>query len=97
MNNCSGSPQLRKIYFDDIDPFIDRLSRNIRNTLSEALLETLSRKRSSDYQAAAENWLAEKPAVGCKVYIHDRLHRYDIVIEKITASQLDDALIQSLI
>jgi hypothetical protein len=73
------------------------LSRDIRNTLSGAFINALSRKEPSDYQAAAEKWLAEKPAAGYINYIQDRLHRYDHVLEKIIASRLDDALLQSLV
>ena len=97
MNNRPASPPTKKKSFEDFDPFNDRLSRDIRNTLSEAFIDSLSKKDPSDYQAAAEKWLAEKSAAGYRTYIQDRLHRYGQVLEKITASRLDDALVQSLV
>lgn len=97
MKNQPGSTRKRNISSVDFDPFNDRLSRDIRNTLSGAFINALSRKQTSDYQAAAEKWLAEKPAAGYINYIQDRLHRYDRVLEKIIASRLDDALLQSLV
>ena len=82
---------------DDFDPFNDRLSRDIRNTLSEAFVESLVQIEPLGYQVAAEKWLVTKPAAGYVNYIQDRLHRYDLVLEKIMASRLDDALLQSLV
>jgi len=82
---------------DDFDPFNDRLSRDIRNTLSEAFVDSLVQMEPSGYQAAAEKWLAGKPAAGYINYIQDRLHRYDRVLEQISATRLDDALLQSLV
>jgi len=82
---------------DEFDPFNDRLSRDIRNTLSEAFVEALVQMEPSGYQAAAEKWLAEKLAAGHVNYIQDRLNRYDRVLEQISATGLDDALLQSLV
>jgi len=80
----------------DFDPFNDRLSRDIRNTLSEAFIDALAQMAPSGYQAVAEKWLAEKLAAGYVNYIQDRLHHYDLVLEKIITTRLDDALLQSL-
>jgi hypothetical protein len=63
MKNQPGSTRKRNISSVDFDPFNDRLSRDIRNTLSGAFINALSRKEPSDYQAAAEKWLTEKPAL----------------------------------
>ena len=73
------------------------MSRDIRNTLSEAFADALARMEPSEYRAAAEKWLAEKLAARYVNYIQDRLHRYDLVLEKIIASRLDDAMLQSLV
>jgi hypothetical protein len=93
----SATPRQSRLSSDDFDPFNDRLSRDIRNTLSETFADALARKEPSEYRAAAEKWLAEKLAAGYVNYIQDRLHRYDLVLEKIIASRLDDALLQSLV
>lgn len=79
------------------DPFNNRLSRDIRNTLSEAFVDAVERKKSSGYRIVAENWLAGKPDEIYASYIRDRLHRYDHVLEQITENRLDDALLQSLV
>ena len=97
MKNQPGSTRQRNISPVDFDPFNDRLSRDIRNTLSETFADALARKEPSEYRAAAEKWLAEKLAAGYVNYIQDRLHRYDLVLEKIIASRLDDAMLQSLV
>jgi hypothetical protein len=97
MKNQPGSTRKKNISPVDFDPFNDRLSRDIRNTLSESFADALVRKEPIEYRAAAEKWLAEKLAAGYLNYIQDRLHRYDLVLEKIVASRLDDAMLQSLV
>ena len=97
MKNQPGSTRKRNLSPVDFDPFNDRLSRDIRNTLSESFADALVRKEPIEYRAAAEKWLAEKLAAGYLNYIQDRLHRYDLVLEKIVASRLDDAMLQSLV
>lgn len=82
---------------EGFDPFNDRLSRDIRNSLSEAFVDALARKELSAYQAAAAKWLVGKPAAGYRNYIQDRLQRYDRVLELVTATHLDDTLLQSLV
>ena len=58
------------------DPFRDRLSRDIRNDLSESLLTCLEQQRLTAAQEVAARYLAENPE-GCYVaYIHHRLEGY---------------------
>jgi hypothetical protein len=97
MKKQPASPRTRNMSSDDFDPFNDRLSRDIRNTLSEAFVDALAQMTPSGYQAVAEKWLAGKPAAGYLNYIQDRLLRYDRVLEQITATLLDEALLQSLV
>ena len=92
MKTPPATPRPRRMFPDDFDPFNDRLSRDIRNTLSETFVDALARRKPSEYRAIAEKWLTEKLAAGYVNYIQDRLHRYDLV-----ASRLDDALLQSLV
>ena len=82
---------------DDFDPFNDRLSRDIRNSLSEAFVEALAHTAPTAYQSTADKWLRTKPAPGYVSYIQDRLDRYDHVLEQITATCIDDVLLQSLV
>ena len=97
MKKRPAPPRQTKMSADDFDPFNDRLSRDIRNTLSEAFVDALTQMAPSGYEAAAEKWLAGKPAADYVNYIQDRRQRYDCVLEQITATRLDDALLQSLV
>lgn len=91
-SNCKN-----KMSPDGFDPFSNRMSRDIRNTLSESFVEALARKDHAEYRAAAAKWLATKPAAIYVKYIHDRLRRYDHVLERITVIPLEDARLQSLV
>ena len=79
------------------DPWTNRLSRDIRNTLSEAFVEALSQMEPSVYHDEADIWRSKKPAEIYLEYIRDRLQRYDRVIEQIRACRLDEPLLQSLV
>ena len=79
------------------DPFNNRLSRDIRNTLSESFMTALSRMESSAYRDEADIWRAKNPSDIYLEYIQDRLQRYDRVLEQIRANHLDDPLLQSLV
>jgi len=59
-----------------IDPFRDRLSRDIRNDLSESLLTCLAQHQLTAAQAVATRYLTNDPAPCYAAYIHDRLNRY---------------------
>ncbi len=97
MKRQPASPPPKKPSSGDFDPFNDRLSRDIRNTLSEAFVDALAQMAPSAYQVAAAKWLAAKPAPGYVKYIQDRLHRYDHALEQIKSTRLHDALVQSLV
>jgi hypothetical protein len=73
------------MHHNDFNPFNDRLSRDIRNSLSEAFVDSLAQMLPCGYQTAVEKWLTGKlaPGAGQRTYIQDRLHRYDRVMEKI--------------
>ena len=79
------------------DPWTNRLSRDIRNSLSEAFIEGLSRMEPSVYHSEADIWRSKNPADIYLEYIRDRLQRFDRVIEQIKASRLDEPLLQSLV
>ena len=97
MEKQPTSPRKNKMPPEGFDPFNDRLSRDIRNSLSEAFVDALEIQEPSGYQAVAAKWLAGKPGVRYRTYIQDRLHRYDGVMNLITTSHLDDTLLQSLV
>lgn len=58
------------------DPFRDRLSRDIRNELSESLLDCLRDHRLTAAQDVADRYLAKNPDPVYVGYITDRLDRY---------------------
>ena len=81
----------------EFDPFNNRLSRDIRNTLSEALMVALARMEPSAYRNEADGWFAKNPPASLVEYIQDRLRRYDRVFEQIKNGALKDPLLQSLV
>ncbi len=81
----------------EFDPFTNRLSRDIRNTLSEAFMAALARMEPSAYRDEADNWLAQQPPATLVEYIRDRLRRYDRVFEQIKDGALNDPLLESLV
>ena len=79
------------------DPFNNRLSRDIRNTLSEAFMAALSRMEPAAYRDEADIWRAKNPSHVHLDYIEDRLQRFDRVFEQVKAFSLDEPLVQSLV
>ena len=79
------------------DPFSDRLARDIRNTLSEAFVAALARKKQSVYQKTAEIWLNKNLLQTYVRYIHDRLQRYGHIFTQINEYQLNDVWLQTLL
>jgi hypothetical protein len=79
------------------DPFNDRFSRDIRNSLSEALVQALMQVDKSYYRQAAERRIAENPDEAHISYIQDRLIRYDRVFDQITTEKIDDPKRQAVI
>ena len=86
-----------KIAAGKFDPFNDRLSRDIRNSLSEAFIDALARMEPSAYRAEADIWRSKKPSEIYLEYIQYRLQSYDQVFNQIENSQLVDPLLQCLV
>ena len=84
MINHPGSPRQGNTFHEDFDPFNDRLSRDIRNTLSEAFVDSLADMAPTGYQTVAAKWLAGKAAAGYIKYIQDLLRRYSYRLTFIT-------------
>ena len=87
----------KKLPGGKFDPFNNRLSRDIRNTLSESFMTALSRMEPSAYRDEADIWRTKNLSDIYLEYIQDRLQRYDRVCEQIKARHLDDPLLQSLV
>jgi hypothetical protein len=79
------------------DPFNDRLSRDIRNSLSEAFTDALERMEPSAYRDEADIWRAKNPSEIYLEYIQYRLQSYDQVFSQIKANRLVDPLLQCLV
>lgn len=71
------------------DPFRDRLSRDIRNDLSESLLACLREHRLTAAQEVADRYLAGNPAPDYVLYINDRLDRYARFLASVAAGPTD--------
>ena len=79
------------------DPFTDRLCRDIRNDLSEALMDSLEHLNLTPAQKIAETYLKSDLQPIYKEYIHDRMQRYTRALQSISASHLTDAFSRALV
>jgi hypothetical protein len=97
MDKQSVSSHPKKTSPARFDPFNNRLSRDIRNTLSEAFVDALLQVDKSRYQSTADQWLARNLDDLYADYIQDRLKRYDRVFDQIMINRINDAKLQTLI
>jgi hypothetical protein len=97
MNKPSESSHQNKSSAACFDPFNNRLSRDIRNTLSEAFVEALMQADQSPFRSEAERWLADNLDNVYVTYIQDRLKRYGQAFEQLKANRIVDAKRQALI
>ncbi|CAB1055972.1 hypothetical protein D1BOALGB6SA_706 [Olavius sp. associated proteobacterium Delta 1] len=97
MKKQSASLHRQKTSAARFDPFNNRLSRNIRNTLAEIFVDALLQSDKSGYQRAAEQWLAQNLDHESTGYIQDRLKRYDRAFNQIKVNRIKDAKLQALI
>lgn len=79
------------------DPFADRLSRDIRNDLSEALMNSLRRLDLAPAQEVADRYLATDLEPIYRQYIYDRMQRYGRALERIGRQHFDDAFHRALV
>ena len=97
MQNKTLSDKLPKAVPKTFDPFNDRLSRDVRNSLSEAFVASLMQREASGYLEQSQEWLKQGLTRNYKEYIQDRIRRYDLAFQQIQQEQIDDARIQALI
>ena len=97
MQNKSLSDKKQKAASHSFNPFNDRLSRDIRNSLSDAFVASLKQREAEAYLEQSREWLAKGLASGYKEYIQDRMRRYDLAFQQIQIEKIDDARIQALI
>jgi uncharacterized protein len=79
------------------DPFIDRLCRDIRNDLSEALMGSLRHLDLTPARDIARKYLATDLQLTYRQYINDRMERYGRVLQRISSSRFDDAFSRALV
>ncbi len=71
------------------DPFQDRLSRDIRNQLSESILPCLRTMRLDPAREVANRYLSQKPGPEQVEYIEKRLGLYKQFLERVSVGPQD--------
>lgn len=97
MQNEGISDKKRKTTSIKFDPFRDRLSRDIRNSLSEAFVTSLRKKDRLIYQQLYDDWMSKDLASIYVAYIRDRGRRYEYVFDQVQRYHLNDELLRVLI
>lgn len=64
-------------------PFSDRLSRDIRNDLSESIVKVIQTRSLSPAEETAESYLQKDLASCYREYIEQRLHSYTALLNKL--------------
>ncbi len=70
------------------DPFKSRLCRDIRNELSVSLMDAIDSQDIGPANIVAGKYLSEDTAPFIHRYIHDRLRRYQAVMDQIRSAHL---------
>ena len=78
------------------NPFTDRTARDIRNSLSEAFVTSISAEDPHGYVTIAQQWRKQNLSSVYADYIADRLLRYENVLNAIQAGQINDPLQQAV-
>ncbi|WP_310600057.1 DUF309 domain-containing protein [Desulfobulbus sp.] len=78
------------------DPFRDRLSRDIRNDLSAAMMRCLAAQSLEPARRVADRFLSDSPGPERTAYIRGRLERYGRFLGR-AARRPDDTLWQGLV
>ena len=78
------------------DPYSDRLARDIRNSLSSALVQEITWDAAGSLMTAVNVWLAKASAPIYQTYIKDRLVLYVQVIDEIRDNRIIDTRYQAI-
>ncbi len=79
------------------DPFTDRLSRDIRNTLSRMFVKRIEAKRVDSFEHVVEEMFGSKLDSVYTEYIQDRVQKYERSLNVIFEEKYDDPIYQSLV
>lgn len=77
-------------FSDRFDPFNDRLSRDVRNSLSEAFVETIKHLENQPLDACRIHWLQQNLPPAVEHYLIDRSQRYRSVMNTLKSAQVID-------
>jgi hypothetical protein len=97
MTQKKHSSQIDRFSSVSFDPFTNRFSRDIRNSLSEALVQALIQSDQSCYRLVGERWLAGNPDDVHTDYIQDRLKRYNRAFDQIRVNRIEDPKHQAIV
>ena len=78
------------------NPFEDRNARNIRNSLSGALVNSLDQMSPRPFRKTATEWLKNHSIGIYSDFIHDRLSRYEDIFKTIHTDNIDDPVLQAI-
>ena len=78
------------------DPFSDRLSRDIRNSLSVAFIRSIKQRNVQILDQKARKWLNQDLALVYTDYIQSRLERYRDVFDQILQDRASELLTQAV-
>lgn len=79
------------------DPFSDRLARDIRNSLSAALIGELTDSGAATVSRVAEDWLAQQLDNVFRVYVLRRRREYLQIISHIQSTRIDSPHQQAIV
>jgi hypothetical protein len=79
------------------DPFNDRMARDIRNSLSAALISDLGSATGATVEQAAAVWIQKELPPVCREYIRQTLERYRHVADQIRSDLIQDPGLQALV
>lgn len=80
----------------DLDPYSDRLARDIRNSLSTAFVEELTGKAQGALSGTADAWLETVSASIYQAYIEDRMALYRQAADEMKSGGIVDARYQAI-
>jgi len=78
------------------DPYSDRLARDIRNSLSSALVREITWDAAGSLVTAADIWMAKAQTPIYQTYIKDRLVLYGRVIDEIRDGRIMETRYQAI-
>lgn len=79
------------------DPFGNRLSRDIRNSLSSAFAEAVEARAGKALKQRAADWLESELPDEMAAFVTTRMQRYDRVLDRIRSENITDPRRQALI